>query len=317
MNLKDLSLQITEEEYRELPEINYSLLSTFNNKSILAITEKQEETSSLLLGSLVDFMLTSDSSWRDKYIVLDSNIPLRAVNTIKMIKEGFDLEYSVVQNYPSNWKPETSINKYNSEIGNFVLEDDKIIVPEDLFNKAADIVKKIQEHSLACLYFGNSQLEMYHQLKFKAVIDNIGYKCMIDAIHVDSLHKCITPIDLKTTSKHIWQFPESFIYYNYWIQANLYTDILKENLKGTEYENYTINPYRFVVANSLENEPCIVYQFISGKTPQGLKVKYNKTYKELAEEINPYLYEEKVVLPREFRNLIVELDEFLSYDYVK
>ena len=314
LDIKSLALDITEEAYRELPHLNYSMLSAYNKSGILSFKKEKEETKSLILGSLVDHMLTSDTSWRDKYSVLDSSITQRALSVVNLMKQGFDIDYAINENYPVNWKLETKINKYKEEIGNYedeLLDGNKIMIPEEMLNKAVTMVRRIQSHPVAGLYFSENDLDISYQLKFIANIDNIDYKCMIDAIYVNHNDKTIQLIDLKTTSKHIWEFPNSFMFYNYWIQANLYRDIVQENI--AEFDNYTILPYQFVVVNAIEEEPCIVYSF-NYSTPQGVEVKSNIPYREIAKDVLFYTYQGHVNIPREFEGSVVNINQFLNYD---
>ena len=59
-SLKDISLQITEQQYREMPELSYSTLAKYERggfSSIKTLNDKIESPS-LLYGSCVDTYLT-------------------------------------------------------------------------------------------------------------------------------------------------------------------------------------------------------------------------------------------------------------------
>ena len=73
-----------------------------------------------------------------------------------------------------------------------------------------------------------------------------GLKGIVDYYKIDGLSKTVTICDLKTTSKTIVDFPESIEFYNYWLQAAMYSKLVYENLKPEEKENYKIN-FKFIV----------------------------------------------------------------------
>ena len=68
-------------------------------------------------------------------------------------------------------------------------------------------------------------------------------------IIVNHNNKTIQPCDLKTTGHPEYEFYKSNVKWNYNIQQSLYTYIIKQAIIGTEYENYTVLPYKFIVVN--------------------------------------------------------------------
>jgi hypothetical protein len=57
--------------------------------------------------------------------------------------------------------------------------------------------------------------EKHYQLKFKATLNGVDYRCMPDLLAVDHENKVIYPIDLKTSSHAEWDFFDSFVQWNY------------------------------------------------------------------------------------------------------
>ena len=49
-------------------------------------------------------------------------------------------------------------------------------------------------------------IERCYQLKFKATLNNVDYRCMFDLILTDHNNKTIQPIDLKTSFKKEYDF---------------------------------------------------------------------------------------------------------------
>lgn len=324
MKFSDLSLNISEPDYRQLPSLSYSFISKYKKENVLAFKdEKQEITPSLIFGSLVDMLLTQpEIKVYDKYTVIDKTIPKRAVKVLTDVKNGCELEVALMENYPSNWKLQTMKDKYIQEIGDFYnvgFDENKQIIYQEQLDDAYNIVNKISNNKSISRLFDSyypkyleGSEEIYYQLKFQTTLNNIPFKCMTDCICVDNKHKTITLYDLKTMSDHIWNFPNNFIKYNYWIQANLYVDIIKNIIKETPYANYEIKPFTFIVVNRYINEPCCVFQF-NYSTPTD--VKYNiKTYQQYANEILAVYNSDDFDLPIDFRCDIVELNKLLNYE---
>ena len=74
--LKDISLPITEPEYRNRPELSYSTLSTFERSGFDGLDHLFDkiESPSLLFGSIVDTILTDGmDAFKEHYIVMDVN----------------------------------------------------------------------------------------------------------------------------------------------------------------------------------------------------------------------------------------------------
>ena len=75
--LSDISLHITEPEYRQRPELSYSTLSTYETLGFTGLDHlfDKKESPSLTLGSVVDSMLTGGmDEFENLYTVLDLNI---------------------------------------------------------------------------------------------------------------------------------------------------------------------------------------------------------------------------------------------------
>ena len=126
-SFKDLSLNITEKEYRELPLFSYSILSKFNKTGFNGLDKLYEESKSpaLLFGSVVDCLTLTPNEFNDRFLVLDfpkfsdsiSKIIDNIVNDakengIKKIDDDFILKELDANSYQTNWKNETRINKF-------------------------------------------------------------------------------------------------------------------------------------------------------------------------------------------------------------
>ena len=70
-SLIDISLKITEPEYREIDAISYSMLSKFQREGFRGLEHLYDkvESPSLLFGSIVDTMLTDGmKEFEEKYL---------------------------------------------------------------------------------------------------------------------------------------------------------------------------------------------------------------------------------------------------------
>ena len=104
----------------------------------------------------------------------------------------------------------------------------------------------------------DTSFERYYQLKFKATLDGVDYRCMADLILVDHSNKRIYPIDLKTSGHPEWNFFDSFKQWRYDLQARLYWRIIRDNLDRDEvYKDYILENYRFVVINKRTITPLV------------------------------------------------------------
>ena len=127
------------------------------------------------------------------------------------------------------------------------------------------MVRALRESPATSGYFADndelSPIKRYYQLKFKAILNGVGYRCMADLIVVDYEKKVIYPIDLKTSGHSEWNFENSFKQWNYMIQARLYWRIIKANMsKDPYFKDFELKDYRFIVVNKKTLTP-LVWEF--------------------------------------------------------
>lgn len=270
--LDEITWNVSEEEYRADSSLNYSLLAKFERGGFDALeTLKERITSpSLTFGSLVDCLLTDPLSFDKRYIVCDfPEITDKVESTVKALFTLYGSTYSKLTDislpnllnvldseaFQKNYKNDTRVN-------NILLKGDeyyqtlcktvgKEVVSSETYQKALNCADAVNTHPIAKEYFNNNPFETetnYYQLKFKTKLKGISYKCMVDVVHVDYDKKEITLVDLKTSSKPEWHFAESFIHWNYEIQARLYYRIVQTILSQNDYfKDFKIKSYKFVV----------------------------------------------------------------------
>ena len=316
-SLKDISWDVTEEEYRADPALSYSTLSRFNREGFdnLAHLFDKTESPSLLFGSVVDTLLTGTKEEFDKrFFVADfPELPDKQREIVEGIfhaakpGESWDkvmdaviLEYLLANNYQPNWKVETRI-KVIREVGReyydlLTLADGKTVVSQKLYQDALDCVETLRKSESTKWYFEadnpfNKNIERLYQLKFKGSYEGINLRCMADLIIVDHEKKIVYPCDLKTSFKPEWRFYKSFMEWGYWIQAQLYWYLIRQAMDKDEYfKDFKLADYRFIVISNRTRKP-LVWEFPQTQTITDLKLGEHKlrNWRGIAEELNTYL----------------------------
>ena len=282
-SLKDISWQVPEEVYREDPALSYSALSTYEHGGFNCLESlyDKKESPSLTFGSAVDALITGgQDEFNSKFIVAD--FPDAPDTVIKIVKDCFaefhethrtltsipDVEIigrAANYNYQNNWKPETRakvIKEKGEDYYNLLfLAENKTILSNDVYNEVLASVRALRESPSTEYFFRSDNpfddsIERLYQLKFKATLGGIDYRCMADLLIVDYVNKIIYPKDLKTSSHYEWDFYKSFIDWNYQIQARLYWRIIRDNLDRDPYfRDFELADYEFIVVNKTSLTP--------------------------------------------------------------
>lgn len=285
--LKDISLPITEPEYRQRPELSYSTLSRYESLGFDGLDHlfDKVESPSLLFGSCVDCITTDGmNAFNEQYTVLDINVTDGGKDVCKKLMElypHFDVFEQIPEEIVSNAAKEAGFWKADkwdriryrevlktgniAEYFNALKNSDKTIVDSETYNDALRCVEVLKNSAATQGYFADndelSPVRRYYQLKFAAKFGDVGYRCMMDLAIVDYEDKRIIPCDLKTSGKPEWHFMNSFEQWMYMIQARLYWRILKANLLADDYfKDFTLEDYRFIVVNRRTLTP-LVWEF--------------------------------------------------------
>lgn len=301
--LYDISWQVDEETYRADPALSYSTLAKFAREGFNKLDSLFDrlETPSLTFGSAVDSIITGGTSeFQSRFMVAE--FPSIGDALVKIVKTLFESHYHTHRNladipdsviigyteelkYQLNWKPETRarvIKEQGSEYYKLLYSaQDRTILDTDTYEQVVSAVDALHNSEATKFYFqpNNPFNERYwreYQLKFKATLDGIDYRCMADLLLVDHETKTIYPIDLKTSSHAEWDFFKSFIEWRYDIQARLYWRIIRDNLdRHPEWKDYTLANYKFIVVNKWTLTP-LVWEFSDTKSLVTLKYGKNQ-----------------------------------------
>ena len=306
-SLKNLALNITEEEYRADPSLSYSKLSSFFKQGPKALISNEKiDTPSLRMGSLVDCILTAPGEFDDRFYVADID---KFSDTIrKMTEDLFNPEVDELSliddettlmildsyQYQTNWKPETRIKKL-IELGSdyytvLKYSTGKIVITQQELEEAQSCVQTLKTHPFTYQIFDcNEDEEIFYQLKFKHTAAQINMRIMTDIIKVNHKEKWIQVYDLKTTGKNEEQFEESFHSWNYWIQSGMYLMVVEKNIHKDEYfKDFNVLPFKFIVINKNNLTP-LIWEADSDYIYEEIFKKYNTSWKRLLSDANWHL----------------------------
>lgn len=317
--LSQIALDISEPEYRQMPELSYSTLSTYETLGFTGLDHlfDKKESPSLLLGSCVDAILTGgEDEFNSLYYVADIPIlgdkPLLiadylfenysgSYSSLESIPATYILEAANVYEYQKRWRDDNRVKDITEKCNQYYNAKTnalgKTVLSSQTFEDVKACVRALRESPATSGYFADndvlSPIRRYYQLKFKAVFDGVGYRNMADLLVVDYDKKIIYPIDLKTSlSTAEWDFEQNFKKWHYYIQARLYWRIIRANMDTDEYfKDFKLDDYRFIIVNPKTLTP-LVWKFPLTKTMGTLIDNNNNEIRdpfEIGKELRGYL----------------------------
>ena len=166
-SLYDISLKITEEEYRADPALSYSTIARYEREGFNNLDKLFDkiETPSLTFGSAVDSIITGgQEEFDERFMVADfPSIPDSIIKIVKSLYNQYAGAYrsllnipdnSIIreteaQNYQMNWKPETRakvIKEKGSDYYNLLfVADDRCIIDTQTYQDICNAVKALKE----------------------------------------------------------------------------------------------------------------------------------------------------------------------------
>ena len=287
-NLRSISWQVDEPTYRADEALSYSTLAKFAREGFNKLDSlfDKVETPSLTFGSAVDALITGGQEEFDKnFMVADFEVPTDSVlkmvlvlfgefgtthNTLSSIPNEEIIGRTEALKYQLNWKPETRakvIKEQGETYYSLLYSANGRKIIDTATMEQIDAAVRALRHSRATEFFFapnnqfNTDIVREYQLKFKATLRGVNYRCMADLLIVDHANKIVYPIDLKTSSHTEWDFYESFIQWRYDIQARLYWRIIRDNMdRDPMFSEYDLADYKFVVVNRNTLTP-LVWEF--------------------------------------------------------
>lgn len=313
-SLKEISWDVPEEVYRQDSALSYSTLAKFKRSGFNELEHLFDriETPSLTFGSAVDSIITGgEDEFNSRFMVAEfPSVPDSIITIVKCLFDSYNNQYRTLESIPdkevievaaqfsyqNNWKPETRA-KVIKEKGSayyrlLYLSRDKTILDTATNIDVRKAVEALRNSPTTRRYFAPDNpfenVERLYQLKFKANLNGINYRCMADLLLINYDKKEIIPIDLKTSGKPEWDFYKSFIDWSYQIQARLYWRIIRDNLDRDPYfKDFKLLNYRFIVVNRKTLTPLV---WECEFTQQKGLIKFNDIEFEDPEDIGKELY---------------------------
>ena len=244
-SFKDISWQVSEEEYRQDKALSNSTLAKYEKTGFNGLKNLFDriDTPSLTFGSAVDSIITGgDKEFNARFMIAEfPNTPDSIIFKVKELFKLYKHKYKslieipddkilIVSNsasYQMNWKPETRVKVIKEKGASYYellfLSENKIILDTNTYNDVLKTVDALKSSSATKWYFEKDNpfdnIERLYQLKFKGELQGVSFRNMADLFIVDHDNKEVTPIDLKTSGKPEWDFYKSFIEWQYQIQA--------------------------------------------------------------------------------------------------
>lgn len=301
-SIKDIAWNVSEEVYRADNALSYSTLARFNREgfSKLSTLFDKIESPSLTFGSAVDTIITDGmDAFKAKFMVANFDASDQICQYAKLVFDFFypqdKDEYKTLNNVPDdkladfltdngyqlNWKKETRARVFKEKASDYYRSladaNGRTVIDSNTYTDVTRCCDVLKTSVATKFYFNNdafdTNIEKVYQLKFKATFNDIDYRCMPDLLIVNHENKTILPIDLKTSSHEEWDFPKSFVQWNYQIQARLYWRIIERNIKNDAYfKDFTLLDYLFIVVNRKTITP-LVWNFDDTKTYGSIRMR--------------------------------------------
>lgn len=308
----------------------------FYREYILKDREKQYGKH-LLEGTVIHYLVLENEGFDDKFLVLSDNLPsdtnrIVADYCFEMYAERDDDTLILTDFTPEILEKLLDINKHQSlKDTKDGLGDDKriakiadqktldyfeflkkqagrTIIDSALLDKCtrrADVVKEnLQMRALLGLDLvsDGKTYGVYNELALDieaAEGEHFGYKGILDNLVIDVAKKQVRINDFKTTGKDLKNFSEAVEFWNYWLQAAMYTKLVRNFLGKVITDEWTIE-FRFIVFDKYDQ----LYAFpVTDETMSEWVAKMKVVEKEAA-----YHYVSKdFTLPYEYARGLVKL----------
>ena len=280
------SIEIMEKDFYNKPfNFSYSSLNKlmWNPQAfyqMYVLGNREEKTESYLVnGKIVHALLLEADKFNDQFIISPGKLPSDSTRTVidrvyfhhvELAKNG-DERTSLVEFTDAILDVLKDINLHQSlktdqqridkiftpesvEYWNFLrTKGNKTLIDQETYEFCKTGVELIKMNNQICNLIGCnlnefSNKEVFNELPVSCTMTDrsFGLKGIIDNIVVDHDAKVIYVNDIKTTSKDLKDFPESIEFYNYWMQAAIYSTIIAIKFINLIDEGYQFK-FHFIV----------------------------------------------------------------------
>lgn len=272
---KYLFENITEKEYRESERPSYSFWKRFSETGPKAIIEPSLVISGpgLTLGSIVDKLLSEPGYDPElEYSVSDISIDwadttnptkilkfLRDNKDIVLEKNDMDVFARVCSMCDIKRNPVPDEDFWSKVKLLSIINNGINVISSKELELAYNMANTFKTHEYTKDVFTTTlDEELVYQAKGYFTSLNVKQKIMLDVVKINHKDKTISPYDIKTGAAY--DFMLNFWKYKYYYQAAEYTLGLKHLIKGTEYADYTIKPFKFIYLSRENTELPLVYE---------------------------------------------------------
>ncbi len=290
------------QEYREKEAINYSSLSALATSPQAYIArDDMEEIPAFRKGSAVDCLLTTPDEFYSEFYVMESDkTPSPAM--LKYIEELYKTDSHEKAYIASGYKlkPEAIQAKFETEGKAYYqgLKDarGKTLLGFEEYGQVQNAVRQVKEGEFTAKYFQpvtSKDYQILYQFPIYWEVEGHACKSLLDLLVLDHVTKTIVPIDLKTTGKSALNFRSAFMKWKYYLQAAFYSEAVnfwKNN--DTDYVDYTIKNFKFIVVETMGNNPPVIYETTNNDLDVGTNSGYDshgnyiKGFVELINDLN-------------------------------
>jgi hypothetical protein len=318
---KPNDFQLIEAYINTKPLLSFSGISKFIFSPYLfykhyVLNQKEDITGDFLIkGKLLHCLSLEPQNFEKLFIILPNKLP-------SDVHQGLLKSLYLKHKDESDFK-DKDLEVFQEELGEMMLEQEyyaaiktnldrgkKIIL--DANKEYWDYLKKADSKIPVSLADYNETLEKVQILKADRIINYLlkfdlsekelsilptdtsffGLKGIIDSIKFQG--NKIFVCDIKTTSKRIQDFPETVEYYNLWLQASIYKELI----------SYHYPEYQVVFTFIVVDQYGVVYPFVvSEQTMQ----KWNERKQQIMEELNYCFSEKSFMLPSNYKKYEVIL----------
>ena len=265
-DLMQESIQIMENDFYSKPfQFSYSSLNKlmWNPQAfyqMYVLGNREEKTESYLVnGKIIHALLLEPEKFDQQFIVSPGKLPTDSTRSVvdrvfahatelqangDTRTEFIDFSDAVLDvlkdiNLHQSLKTDQQrIDKmYTAEAMNYweflKAKGNKTLIDQETYEFCNTGVELIKMNPHICNLIGCnlnefSNKEVFNELPLDITINDkpFGLKGIVDNVVIDHDAKIININDIKTTSKDLKDFPESIEFYNYWMQAAIYSTII-------------------------------------------------------------------------------------------
>jgi len=284
------SIEIMEKDFYSKPfNFSYSSLNKllWNPQAfyqMYVLGNREEKTESYLVnGKIIHALLLEADKFNDQFIVSPANLPTGNTRTV------IDRVFSHATELHANGDQRTELTEFSDAVLD-VLKDinlhqalktdqqriDKMYTAEamnyweflkskgnktlidqetyDFCKTGVDLIKMNKQvcDLLGCNTNDFSNKEIFNELPIECNINSksFGLKGIVDNLVIDHDKRIIFINDIKTTSKDLKDFHESIDFYNYWMQAAIYSTIIAIKFINLIDSGYQLK-FHFVVIDKV------------------------------------------------------------------